>query len=98
MIKNSDKPIRVAVIGAGVRGTSLARKLSSSGLSAEVAAVAEPDEEKRRSFADEFNLGKDAVFTGWEDLTSMQDLQWPALTVTGIYCLRNLLLIAFRIV
>jgi predicted dehydrogenase len=70
MIKNSDKTIRVAVIGAGVRGTSLARKLSSSGLSAEVAAVADPDEEKRRSFADEFNLGKDAVFTGWEDLTN----------------------------
>jgi predicted dehydrogenase len=70
MIKSSEKPLRVAVIGAGVRGTSLARKLSSSELSAVVAAVAEPDEEKRRSFAEEFNLGKDAVFTGWEDLTN----------------------------
>ena len=68
MIKNSGNPVRVAVIGAGVRGTSLARKLASSELSAVVAAVAEPDEEKRRSFANEFNLGKDAVFTGWEDL------------------------------
>jgi predicted dehydrogenase len=70
MIISSEKPLRVAVIGAGVRGTSLARKLSSSGLSAVISAVAEPDEEKRRSFAEEFNLGKETVFNGWEELTS----------------------------
>ena len=70
MIINSSKPIRVAVIGAGVRGTSLARKLSSSELSAVIAAVAEPDEEKRRSFAEEFNLPEEAIFSGWVDLTN----------------------------
>jgi predicted dehydrogenase len=69
MKENSEKSLRVAVIGAGVRGTSLARKLVSSELRVVVAAVAEPDEEKRRSFAREFNLGKEAVFSGWVDLT-----------------------------
>lgn len=70
MINNYEKTLRVAVIGAGVRGTSLARKLSSSELNAAVAAVAEPDEEKRKAFASEFNLEKEAVFTGWEDLAN----------------------------
>jgi predicted dehydrogenase len=66
---NTDKPLRVAVIGAGIRGTSLARKLSSSELRAVISAVAEPDEEKRRSFAKEFNLPEEAVFSEWVSLT-----------------------------
>jgi predicted dehydrogenase len=69
MIKNTNKPLRVAVIGAGVRGTSLARKLTSSELKAVITAVAEPDEEKRRSFAKEFNLPEEAVFSEWVSLT-----------------------------
>ncbi len=68
MIKNQDSPLRVAVIGAGVRGTSLARKLISSQYQARVVAVAEPDEEKRNSFSKEFNLHENAVFTGWAEL------------------------------
>lgn len=70
MINNPDKPLRVAIIGAGVRGTSLARKLTSSEFSIRITSVAEPDEEKRRSFAEEFGLKEEAVFKGWEDLTS----------------------------
>ena len=69
MTENSNNPLRVAVIGAGVRGTSLARKLSSSEFRAEVVAVAEPDEEKRKSFAGEFRLNKTATYHDWEDLT-----------------------------
>jgi predicted dehydrogenase len=69
MIKNSNKTLRVAVIGAGVRGTSLARHLVSSGLDAMITAVAEPDEEKQISFAEEFSLPADAIFHSWEDLT-----------------------------
>jgi predicted dehydrogenase len=73
MIKDSDRPFRVAVIGAGVRGTSLARKLTSSEMNAVVAAVADPDEEKRRSFAIEFKLTEEAIFPGWIDLVNNFD-------------------------
>jgi predicted dehydrogenase len=70
---HSVKPLRVAVIGAGVRGTSLARKLFSSEYRAVVTAVAEPDSEKRRSFVQEFKLPEEAAYHGWEDLTSKCD-------------------------
>jgi predicted dehydrogenase len=65
--------LRVAVIGAGVRGTSLARKVISSEFSAEVVAVAEPDEEKRQCFAEEFNIPDNATFTSWEELSNRFD-------------------------
>lgn len=63
-------PLRIAVIGAGVRGTALSRKISSSEFSARIVAVAEPDDEKRNSFAREFNLQSTAIFNSWESLTS----------------------------
>jgi predicted dehydrogenase len=66
---NSGAPVRIAVIGAGVRGTGLARKLVSSGFAAVIVAVAEPDEEKRKDFAKEFNLTETKIFAGWEELT-----------------------------
>jgi predicted dehydrogenase len=64
----ADKEIRIAVIGAGVRGTSLARWVTSSDFGAKIIAVAEPDGEKRRSFAAEFNLIGSNQFTSWEQL------------------------------
>jgi len=63
-------PLRIAVIGAGVRGTALSRKISSSEFSARIVAVAEPDDEKRNSFAREFNLQTTAIFNSWESLTT----------------------------
>lgn len=60
----------MAIIGAGVRGTSLARKLTLSGFGAKVVAVAEPDAEKRNSFVKEFNLPGEAAFGGWNSLVS----------------------------
>jgi predicted dehydrogenase len=73
MSKNSNEPLRVAIIGAGVRGTGLARKLSSSEFSAVVVAVAEPDDDRRNRFANEFNLPESATFTGWDKLTKLFD-------------------------
>jgi predicted dehydrogenase len=70
---SSNTPLRIAVIGAGVRGTSLSRKISSSKFLAVVVAVAEPDSEKRKSFAKEFNLPDSSTFTYWEDLTKQLD-------------------------
>jgi predicted dehydrogenase len=63
-------PLKIAVIGAGVRGTGLARKIAESGFSAEIIAVAEPDDEKRKDFAEEFKLSDSVLFKSWEDLTS----------------------------
>lgn len=70
MKEYSNSPIRVAVIGAGVRGISLARKLSSSYLRAEVVAVAELVDEKRNLFATEFRLNEAATFTDWKYLVA----------------------------
>ena len=66
----SSDQLRIAVIGAGVRGTALSRKISSSEFSAGIVAVAEPDDEKRKSFAREFNLQTSATFKSWESLTT----------------------------
>jgi predicted dehydrogenase len=73
MSENLNKPLQVAIIGAGVRGTNLARKLSSSEFRSMVVAVAEPDDEKRKSFAKEFNLPDSATFTGWVELSKGLD-------------------------
>lgn len=62
--------LRIAVIGAGVRGTSLARKIKTSGMPAVVVAVAEPDHEKRRKFSEEFGISEGNSFPGWKELTS----------------------------
>lgn len=72
-INSLKPPLRIAVIGAGVRGTGLARKISLSGFSAVVVAVAEPDDEKRKNFAGEFNLPDSSTFISWDDLTKHFD-------------------------
>jgi predicted dehydrogenase len=68
---NSRKPnetIRVAVIAAGVRGSHLARQLASCTPTAQVEAVAEPSDERRRGFAQAHNLADCAQFVSWEAL------------------------------
>ena len=82
MSNHSNIPLRIAIIGAGVRGTSLARKLSSSEFPSIVVAVAEPDGEKRRTFAEEFNLPGNATFNGWDDLTKELDTCDAAIIAT----------------
>jgi len=69
MVASLDRPLRTAVIGAGIRGTSLARQLSSSEFPAQVVAVAEPDEERRSAFALRYTLPDNAQFVTWEDFT-----------------------------
>ncbi|MGO4680739.1 Gfo/Idh/MocA family protein [Microbacterium sp. 2MCAF23] len=59
-------PVRLAVVGAGSRGTNYARLAADVG--AVVVAVAEPDPVRRELFAAEFSLSPEAVFVTWEDL------------------------------
>lgn len=62
----SEGPLRVAVIGAGTRGTHLARRLTAAGNQARVVAVAELNAERRAAFAAEHGLPSDAQFASWE--------------------------------
>jgi predicted dehydrogenase len=66
MTEHSKFPLRITVIGAGIRGTSLARKLSSSEFPTQVIAVAEPDSERRSTFAQEYALPEEAQFSSWQ--------------------------------
>jgi predicted dehydrogenase len=65
MLKEN-KILDIAVIGAGVRGVSLARKVLTSDMPARIIALAEPDPEKRRNFSAEFMLPEGSAFPGWE--------------------------------
>ena len=77
-----EKTVRIVVIGAGVRGTSLARKVINSGMSACISGVAEPDTDKRNRFALEFNLPPDSLYTGWEELAVKADKYDAAIIAT----------------
>jgi len=58
--------LRIAVIGAGTRGTALARHAAAQG--AAIAAVAEPDRGRREAFAREFAVPAAGVVASWEAL------------------------------
>lgn len=72
MADNFQERLKVAVIGAGVRGTNLARQLVRSNFSVEIVAVAEPNQEKRRRFLNEFSLDDCHGFNDWEELVKSQ--------------------------
>jgi predicted dehydrogenase len=59
--------VRLAVVGAGLRGFTYARLAVRTGR-CRVVAVAEPDPDRRRRFAREFAVPDSAVFAGWTDL------------------------------
>ena len=82
MISEKTETLKIAVIGAGVRGTSLARKIGTSRLPARIIAVAEPDEVKRSSFAEEFMLSEGSAFSGWDELTANSDTCDAAIIAT----------------
>jgi predicted dehydrogenase len=60
--------IRVCLIGAGQRGTQLARQLNSFSGKVKLVAVADPRVEVRSTIANEFSLPVGSCFAGWEEL------------------------------
>lgn len=64
--------VRVAVLGAGIRGMEHGERIRSSG--GAVTAVAEPDEGRRRRLAAEHSLPQEACFADWRDLARHPDL------------------------
>jgi predicted dehydrogenase len=75
-----NREIRIAVVGAGMRGAALARQAAHC--SAKVVAVAEPEVARRSSFAQEFSLPGSAVFASWEALCGREDLCDAAIIAT----------------
>ncbi len=61
--------VRLAVAGAGLRGLSYARHAAASGR-AQISAVAEPDETRRRQFAAEFGVPPEYVYEDWRQLAA----------------------------
>ena len=64
------KRTRVAIVGAGDRGTAFGRIIASIPEWAEVTAVAEPRREYREIFAAQYKLAPAAVFTDWPGLAA----------------------------
>ena len=81
--KKTNEIIRVAIIAAGVRGSHLAQQLAYCMQPAQVVAVAEPDDKRRRIFAQAHDLPNGAQFTSWEDLCN-SDLVFDAAIVATL--------------
>lgn len=65
----SAKPLTMAVVGAGGRGTySYAPFALHFPDQLQITAVAEPNEFRRKRFAEMYNIPEENQFTGWEDL------------------------------
>ncbi len=71
---------KVAVLGAGSRGCSFAGRICQSRL-AEVVAVAEPLEEKRNQFCEEFKIKSDQAYPDWQSFVK-EDSQCDAVVIT----------------
>ncbi|MFE7263394.1 Gfo/Idh/MocA family protein [Streptomyces sp. NPDC057592] len=73
--------VTLAIIGAGLRGMSYARRALETGM-ARVVAVAEPDPERRRSMAAAHDVPDENVFADWRDLLARDRLADAAVIST----------------
>ncbi|TDU88845.1 oxidoreductase family protein [Kribbella voronezhensis] len=64
------KPVTLALVGAGLRGTHYARLAVATG-NVRIAAVAEPDPVRRERAAAEFGVPADSSYDGWESLAGV---------------------------
>ncbi|WP_205857574.1 Gfo/Idh/MocA family protein, partial [Phytoactinopolyspora endophytica] len=77
----AQRPITIAVVGAGNRGRAYARWATSGGR-ARVVAVADPDPARQKSLADEIGVPDTGVFDGWEQLAAAPRLADAAVVAT----------------
>ncbi|MFC9975184.1 Gfo/Idh/MocA family protein [Spirillospora sp. NPDC127200] len=73
--------VTLAVLGAGLRGQSYARRALQTGR-ARVVAVAEPDARRREAMAAEHGVPADRVFADWRDLLARERLADAAVVST----------------
>lgn len=76
----STAEVSVAVIGAGGRGTSNARRIRRAG--GRITAVAEPQHSRRERFADEHGVDEAHRFVDWQDLAGHPRCADAALVTT----------------
>lgn len=73
-------PVRVAVLGVGVRGREHARRIRGCG--GLITAVAETDEQRRQRFAAEHGVSPEACFAGWRELAERAADRIDAVLIT----------------
>ena len=61
---------KIAIIGAGIRGTGFAELIKRYSYLGRVTAVAEPREEYREALVREFDIPGDHVFPGWKEFVA----------------------------
>ena len=76
------RPVSLAILGAGSRGTTLAGYADRHPDRARVVAVAEPDPVRRDLLADRYGLPAGARFHGWRDLAAVPRLADAAVVAT----------------
>lgn len=62
-----NREVTIAVVGAGVRGTSHAKRVARSG-GARVVAVAEPNPDRRKRMVGDYDIPRSRTFSDWRDL------------------------------
>jgi predicted dehydrogenase len=77
------RPVRLAIVGAGSRGTTYARCAAEGGR-AEIVAVAEPNPVRRQRFADRYGLSPAATFADWQLLAAALPLATGMDGVDGV--------------
>lgn len=66
MTKSSFPPIKIILIGAGLRGTHLTQQLADCPYNAQLVGVVEPNDYRRSSFALKYGIPSSAQFTSWK--------------------------------
>jgi predicted dehydrogenase len=78
-----DRPLTLAVVGAGARGRSYARLAAAlGGDTVRVVAVADPDPGRREHLAREWGIDREHAFTGWAELADRPRLADAAVVAT----------------
>jgi predicted dehydrogenase len=77
----TNKVLKVAIIGAGTRGSNLALHINNCNL-AVVVAIAEPLTEPREKFARTYKLNSDSIFYSWEEMAASNVLFDAAVITT----------------
>ena len=74
MPANSDRPKSIAIIGAGSRGAMFGELIRNHPFLGQIAAVAEPREERRQAIADRHAIPPELQFRAWQDLAARPKL------------------------
>nr|WP_026256955.1 Gfo/Idh/MocA family oxidoreductase [Actinopolymorpha alba] len=78
----TDRPVTLAVLGAGNRGSVYANWAAEHPDRARIVAVAEPRDHHRKTLAERHNIPPERTFTSWKDLVAAGKLADAAIVAT----------------